>query len=85
MSTKVTILGEEQPKEKKKIEFIYRIDLENNTSEAQDTPNMYHNLILISRNYDGKGNDLMFAWDDGFRDGKDNNALYLGNFNDGEV
>ena len=78
--TKVTIIGEATPIEKKKpIEFVKSIYVHNNTL-ATSSPNEWENIELICNNY-GSGFDLMFAYNSNRGDG----IAYLGYFNDGIV
>lgn len=78
--TKVTIIGEATPIEKKKpIEFVKSIYLHNNPF-AQSSPHEWKNIELICKNYGG-GFDLMFAYNSNRGDG----IAYLGYFNDGIV
>ena len=83
MATKVTILGE-QPieQEKKKIEFVWRID----TSKAEkgavkNPPAQWGNIELIKSKNTHFDFDVMLAYDDDRNCG----VLYLGHFNDGIV
>lgn len=91
--TKVTIIGEEQPKEKKgrkrKIQFVSCLSDKLNVkiiNGGRAKPNQWSNVVLISRLYDGK-NDLMYAYEtnsityEGCSDG----CLFIGHFNDGIV
>lgn len=78
--TKVTIIGEATPIEKKKpIEFVKSIYVHNNPL-ATSSPNEWENIELICNNY-GSGFDLMFAYNSNRGDG----IAYLGYFNDGIV
>lgn len=84
--TKVTILGEQPQKPKKKpIEFkkILNSELVIKNIDSRDYPKNFNNIELISKKY-AKGLDLMFAYKD------DRNSFYdavlcLGHFNDGIV
>lgn len=85
--TKVTILGEEKPKEGKKIEFKLTLQ---STGKIEDgcmrAPSDFDNVVLISKKYTSDGLDLMFAYDNKRQhDCNPYNALYLGHFNDGIV
>lgn len=88
METKVTILGEAEAvkPELKKIEFVRWVDdnLHIRTGVIHNV-NEWGNITLISKNYKDTGYDLMFAHDNGYRDGKVNNSLFFGYFNDGVV
>jgi hypothetical protein len=78
--TKVTIIGEATPIEKKKpIEFVKCIGAMS-ILDAQEISYMWKNIELISKRYVA-GYDLMFAYDDK----RDNGTAYLGHFNDGIV
>ena len=87
--TKCIVLGENEPKKKKSIEFTAYIGKitsqvvrENGSLCAPATA--YKNIELISRNYINATNrheDLMFAYDDNRTDGQ----AYLGHWNDGIV
>ena len=78
--TKVTIIGEATPIEKKKpIEFVKSIDVHNNTP-ARTSPNEWKNIELICNDY-LDGYDLMFA----YNRNRDDGIAYLGHFNDGIV
>lgn len=78
--TKVTIIGEATPIEKKKpIEFVSSIH-SNSLEIAVIKPYEWYNIELICKNY-GCGYDLMFAY--GNR--REGGIAYLGYFNDGVV
>lgn len=78
--TKVTIIGEATPIEKKKpIEFVKSIG-SLGVCNARAVPYMWDNIELICKNY-GSGFDLMFAYNNKREDG----VAYLGHFNDGIV
>ncbi len=78
--TKVTIIGEATPIEKKKpIEFVKFIDIDTNPPARSGTLG-WGNIELICKNY-GDGYDLMFAYNNKRSDG----IAYLGHFNDGIV
>lgn len=78
--TKVTIIGEATPIQKKKpIEFLKCIGAMS-ILDAQAISYMWKNIELISKNYDG-GYDLMFAYNNKREDG----IAYFGHFNDGIV
>lgn len=83
MATKVTILGE-QPieQEKKKIEFVYIIDIVGlSFIEAIMQANDYTNIELIRKNDKSNCYDVMFA----YNEDRNKGAIYLGHFNDGIV
>ena len=78
--TKVTIIGEATPIQKKKpIEFVKCIYVHNNPP-ATSSPNEWENIELICKNY-GNGFDLMFAYNNKREDG----LAFIGYFNDGIV
>ena len=78
--TKVTIIGEATPIEKKKpIKFV-RVIHSNSLDMATIKPHEWYNIELICNNY-GDGYDLMFA----YNDNRDQGIAYLGYFNDGVV
>ena len=78
--TKVTIIGEATPIEKKKpIQFVKLFGTMNITN-ALSVPHMWNNIELICKNY-RDGYDLMFAYNYKREDG----MAYLGYFNDGVV
>lgn len=81
MATKVTILGQQEPKQEKKIEFVKMLLGNIIVKTTKKNPCDYDNIILICSNYGGIGMDLFFAYDDDVNIG----ALYLGHFNDGIV
>jgi len=81
--TKVTILGQEEPKkELKKIEFVkyfnehYKLAI----PRKDVVPSDWKNIELICKDY-SKGFDLMFA----FSEERNHGTLFLGHFNDGIV
>ena len=81
--TKITIIGESVPKEKKKIEFIYAIEEQVNVPSVKKSNFSaleWGNIELIYKGYDGNF-DIMFAYDDD----RSRGVLYLGYFNDGIV
>jgi hypothetical protein len=81
--TKVTILGQSEPKQKelKPIEFKMKLsDTTTSLKEAILKPNRWDNIELIAFKYNGVY-DLMYAYDDNRNEG----LLYLGHFNDGVV
>lgn len=83
MATKVTILGE-QPieQEKKKIEFLIRINSFSGNSETTSIrPNAWANIELIKPKESQSGYDVMFAYDSDRTRG----TIFLGHFNDGIV
>lgn len=92
MKTKVTILGQNEPIRKikgKKIEFhkcltdIFKI---REIIALKSEPCNWGNVVLISKNYDGDGTDLMLAFEStGEVDGASDDCLFLGHFNDGIV
>ena len=78
--TKVTIIGEATPIEKKKpIQFV-RVIHSNSLEIATIKPYEWDNIELICKNY-GSGYDLMFA----YHHKRDGGVAYLGYFNDGVV
>ena len=78
--TKVTIIGEATPIQKKKpIEFVKLIKSDDIRISAS-SPHIWKNIELICKNYEA-GYDLMFAYDDKRSDG----TAYIGYFNDGVV
>lgn len=80
MKTKVTILGEstvEQPK--KKIEFIHCITGDGKLADPV-LPEDYNNIMLLKKNYNNTGLDLMYAYDN-----ISYGWAYLGKFNEGIV
>ena len=78
--TKVNIIGEATPIEKKKpIEFVKCIGAMS-ILDAQALNYMWKNIELITKNYDG-GYDLMFA----YNNKRDDGIAYFGYFNDGIV
>jgi hypothetical protein len=79
--TKVTILGQDEPKkELKKIEFVKYITGDRILDSCSLNPDEYDNIILIKKNYSDSSLDLMYAYSN-----DDINCLYLGHFNDGVV
>lgn len=89
--TKVTILGQSEPKkEKKKIEFCVHINAnitednkERCTKNSECTSaHCWDNVVLIHKDESEKYYDLMYAYDNG---NTGVCALFLGHFNDGEV
>ncbi len=85
MATKVTILGEVQPKGcKKKIEFALRIHdgiSDTKITEPEWKPSDFKNIELICKGYGSDFYDLMFAYDKH----RDEGFIFLGHFNDGIV
>jgi hypothetical protein len=78
--TKVTIIGEATPIEKKKpIQFVRAI-YSNGLGIPTRIPHEWGNIELICRGYID-GSDLMFAYNNKRKDG----MAYLGYFNDGIV
>jgi hypothetical protein len=78
--TKVTIIGDETPIEKKKpIQLVKSIG-SFGICNARAVPYMWDNIELICKNY-VDGYDLMFAYNRNREDG----IAYLGYFNDGIV
>ena len=78
--TKVTIIGEATPIQKKKpIELVKTISTLS-ILNARAVTYMWKNIELICKNY-GDGYDLMFAYNSNREDG----LAYLGHFNDGIV
>jgi hypothetical protein len=79
--TKVTIIGDETPIEKKNpIEFVRLIGITHN-HPACSAPFWWDNIELVCKDY-GAGYDLMFAYNNNKRlDG----LAYIGHFNDGIV
>jgi hypothetical protein len=78
--TKVTIIGDETPIEKKKpIQFAKSIGTTSNHPARSGTLG-WGNIELICKDY-GDGYDLMFAYNNKRSDG----IAYLGHFNDGIV
>jgi len=85
--TKVTILGEKQPKKTKKkaIQFIYDTACSKSDTcfqQSEMKPSDYDKVELIARALSEAYYDIMFAYDDGDRSG---GAIFLGHFNDGIV
>lgn len=78
--TKVTIIGEETPIQKKKPIKLVKSIGSLGICNARAVPYMWDNIELISKNY-GDGFDLMFAYNYNREDG----IAYLGYFNDGIV
>lgn len=78
--TKVTILGGEQKKELKKIEFKKALERCSNFKKSISEPEEWDNIILLEKNYTEDNLDLMYAYDN-----KKDGCLYLGHFNDGVV
>lgn len=87
MKTKVTILGDQPTKtEPKKIEFKHYWNKQNELVSVDDGSNLiWHFIELISTNYRGTGFDLIFCYDEGHRNNKTGNCIFLGHFNDGVV
>lgn len=88
MKTKVTILGQAEAvkPELKKIEFVKYLDKELDIKNVITIkPSDCDNIELISSDYKGTGFDLMFAYNDGFRNGNYNNCIFIGHFNDGII
>ena len=78
--TKVTIIGEATPIQKKNpIKFVKSIDVHNNLP-SRTSPNEWENIELICNNYK-RGFDLMFA----YNRNREYGVAYLGHFNDGIV
>jgi len=78
--TKVTIIGEALPIQKKKpIEFVKSVGTTHNHPARLDSLG-WDNVELICKDY-GDGYDLMFAYNKMRSDG----IAYLGHFNDGIV
>jgi len=78
--TKVTIIGEATPIQKKKpIEFVKSVGTTHN-HPARGSALLWDNVELICKDY-GDGYDLMFAYNKMRSDG----IAYLGYFNDGIV
>lgn len=78
--TKVTIIGEATPIEKKKpIKFVKAI-YSDTLETAEIKPHQWKNIELICKRYEASY-DLMFAYDDK----RDDGTAYLGYFNDGIV
>lgn len=78
--TKVTIIGEATPIEKKKpIQLVKSLGIIG-IRNAQSVPHMWNNIELICKNY-GDRFDLMFA----YNYQRDDGIAYLGYFNDGIV
>jgi len=82
METKVRILGksEAEKPELKKIEFIKYLLIDDLTC-ARAKPSEYKNVLLLGKNYNHAGIDLMYAYNEDV----DMGILYLGHFNDGVV
>lgn len=78
--TKVTIIGEATPIQKKKHIQLVKIIGSLGICNARAVPYMWDNIELICKNYDA-GFDLMFAYNNKREDG----IAYLGHFNDGIV
>lgn len=78
--TKVTIIGEATPIEKKKpIQFVRAI-YSDHLEATKIKPHEWENIELICKRYEANY-DLMFAYDDK----RDDGTAYLGYFNDGVV
>lgn len=86
--TKVTILGQSEPKEEKKpkpIEFVLILDNSEETSisnEFGNEPNNWQNIHVVSRANKYKKYDVFYCFND---NNYDDGILYLGHFNDGVV
>jgi hypothetical protein len=78
--TKVTIIGEATPIEKKKPIQLIKCIGAMSILDAQALNYMWKNIELITKNYDGKY-DLMFA----YNNKRDDGIAYFGYFNDGIV
>jgi hypothetical protein len=78
--TKVTIIGEATPIQKKKPIQLVKCIGAMSVLDAQAPNYMWKNIELICKNYDF-GYDLMFAYNNNRSDG----IAYLGHFNDGIV
>ena len=78
--TKVTIIGEATPIEKKKPIQLVKCIGAMSILDAQALNYMWKNIELICKNYDF-GYDLMFAYNNKREDG----IAYFGYFNDGIV
>lgn len=94
MATKVTILGDESPIKKRrgrtnKIEFHKCLTTSMKISRIEglkSKPCDWGNVKLISKNYDGCGNDLILAYEiNGDVNGASDDCLFVGHFNDGAV
>ena len=84
--TKVTILGQEEPKkELKKIEFIKHLKHDLGLSDQCQQPLSWDYVVLLAKNYHSSGFDLMYAYDEHHINDDHKNCLYLGHFNDGIV
>lgn len=79
--TKVTILGQSEPKkEKKKIECVKQLCTNGKFLEDRIDPADYNNCMLIEKEC-VKGLDLFVLWDDN----SSIKIIVIGHFNDGEV
>jgi len=78
--TKVTIIGDETPIEKKKPIQLVKCIGAMCILDAQALNYMWKNIELITKNYDG-GYDLMFA----YNNKRDDGIAYFGYFNDSIV
>lgn len=79
--TKCIVLGytPSVTKDLKPIEFNRYLNGDDLIS-TDDSPTLFDNLELISRDYFCEGFDLIFGYDDGLRN---EGILYLGHWNDG--
>jgi hypothetical protein len=75
--TKVTILGEEKPKELKPIEFCRVLKAGLTIEDSKTKPSFYNEIELVCKNYTPNF-DLMFA----FKQDRNKGVLYLGHIND---
>jgi hypothetical protein len=66
----------------KPIQFTHFISDDGKLDTDVVHPNMWENIELVCKNYNGENLDLFFAYDDNERD---EGGLYLGHFNDGIV
>jgi len=81
--TKTSIFGQSEVKqeEKKPIEFVKSCLFGNDWEKNEAHPSEYENIVLLEKNYNTKGFDLMWAYDAAPNHG----TLYLGHWNDGIV
>ncbi len=77
--TKVSIFGQPEVKEKKKIEFLNCFNGEG-LSSAHAFPSDYANVTLLSKGYGVNAKDVMLAWDT-----VETGSIYIGHWNDGVV
>lgn len=82
--TKVIVIGQENPKDKKMpIEFRSILAADLTIQDAECSPSDYKFIELICKDYNDHGDDLMFVYNDSKYRG--NGVLYIGRFNNGIV